>query len=114
MAGRCLMHGACCAGNHASIITGIKHGCAAGAKKSIYRHNDVEHLDELMDAAPSDAAKLVVFESVYSMSGTVSDIAATCDVAQKYGAGTFIDEVRQAERPREVPNAGRRLIHSAR
>ena len=56
-------------------------------------HNDLEHLDELMASAPADAPKVVVFESVYSMSGTVSDIGATCELAAKYNATTFIDEV---------------------
>lgn len=70
-------------GNHASIIQGIKHA-GPSVSKAVYRHNDVDHLDELLSNAPSSASKLVVFESVYSMSGTVSDIGATCDVSPSH------------------------------
>lgn len=82
-------------GNHASIIQGIHHAKLSKqlGGKHIYRHNDLDHLDELMAAAPASDPKVVVFESVYSMSGTVSDIAGTCDIARKYNATTFIDEV---------------------
>lgn len=72
-------------GNHASIIQGIHHAKLSKqlGGKHIYRHNDLEHLDELMAAAPPADPKVVVFESVYSMSGTVSDIAGTCDLARR-------------------------------
>ena len=82
-------------GNHASIIQGIHHAKLQPdlGGKHIYRHNDLEHLEELMSACKPEDPKVVVFESVYSMSGTVSDIGATCDLAAKFGATTFIDEV---------------------
>ncbi|MDH6112537.1 5-aminolevulinate synthase [Kitasatospora sp. MAP12-15] len=76
--------------NHASIIDGLRH---SGAKKHIFRHNDVAHLEELIAAAPADCPKLIVLESVYSMSGTVAPLAEIADIADKYGATTFIDEV---------------------
>ncbi|TBW37183.1 5-aminolevulinate synthase [Siculibacillus lacustris] len=75
--------------NHASMIEGIRH---SGCEKKIFRHNDVEHLEELL-AAAGDRAKLVVFESVYSMDGDVAPIAAICDAAERHGALTYIDEV---------------------
>ncbi|UQA96600.1 5-aminolevulinate synthase [Streptomyces halobius] len=76
--------------NHASIIDGLRH---SGAKKHIFRHNDVVHLEELLAAAPADCPKLIVAESVYSMSGNVAPLAEIADLADKYGATTFIDEV---------------------
>lgn len=76
--------------NHASIIDGLRH---SGAKKHIFRHNDIAHLEELLAAAPADCPKLIVAESVYSMSGTVAPLAEIADLADKYGATTFIDEV---------------------
>jgi len=76
--------------NHASLIEGIKHsGCA----KHVFRHNDAAHLDELLAKAPKDVPKIVIFESVYSMDGDVGPIKDICDVADKYGALKFIDEV---------------------
>jgi 5-aminolevulinate synthase len=59
----------------------------------VYKHNDLQDLEAKLAAAPPELPKMIVFESVYSMSGTTSDIAATCDLAEKYGAMTFIDEV---------------------
>ena len=76
--------------NHASMIEGIRHG---GGARHIFRHNDLEHLEELLAAAPADAPKLVAFESVYSMDGDISDIAGTIALAKKYGALTYLDEV---------------------
>jgi 5-aminolevulinate synthase len=76
--------------NHASMIAGIRHG---GAQKHVFRHNDLEHLEQLLKAAPADAPKLVAFESVYSMDGDISDIKGTIALAKRYGALTYIDEV---------------------
>ncbi|HMK19526.1 MAG TPA: 5-aminolevulinate synthase [Chitinophagaceae bacterium] len=76
--------------NHASIIEGIR-GCKN--EKKIFRHNDVEHLEELLRSVTSDTPKLIVFESVYSMSGSISPVKAIADLAKKYAALTYIDEV---------------------
>ncbi|OQE34919.1 hypothetical protein PENCOP_c015G02109 [Penicillium coprophilum] len=78
------------ASNHASIIEGIRH---SGAKKMIWRHNDIEDLEAKLKTIPKDTPKIIAFESVYSMCGTVSPIAKICDLAEKYGALTYIDEV---------------------
>ncbi|WP_264813498.1 5-aminolevulinate synthase [Gluconacetobacter sacchari] len=77
--------------NHASMIAGIKG--ARGASCVIYEHNDLADLEAKLAAAPGDAPKLVAFESVYSMDGDISDIGATCALARKYGALTYLDEV---------------------
>ncbi|MCT8268931.1 MULTISPECIES: 5-aminolevulinate synthase [Afifella] len=76
--------------NHASMIEGVKH---AGTQKQIWRHNDLAHLEELLKAAGKDRAKLIVFESVYSMDGDVAPIEKIADLADEYGALTYIDEV---------------------
>ncbi len=76
--------------NHASMIAGIRH---SGAVRKIFRHNDVAHLEELLAAADPKTPKIVAFESVYSMDGDVSPIGALCDVAHRYGALTYLDEV---------------------
>ncbi len=76
--------------NHASMIEGIK---AAKCEKHVWRHNDVEHLEELLKAAPLDAPKLIALESVYSMDGDVGPLEAVCDLADKYNALTYLDEV---------------------
>lgn len=76
--------------NHASMIMGIKH---ANTTKHIFKHNDLQHLEELLQMYPKSTPKLIAFESVYSMSGSVSDISKICDLADKYGALTFLDEV---------------------
>jgi 5-aminolevulinate synthase len=76
--------------NHASMIAGIRHG---GCEKHVFRHNDLEHLEQLLQAAPVNAPKLVAFESVYSMDGDIADIAGTIALAKKYGALTYLDEV---------------------
>lgn len=76
--------------NHASMIAGIRHsGCA----KRVFRHNDVAHLDSLLAEAPVDAPKLIAFESVYSMDGDIAPIHAICDLAERHGALTYLDEV---------------------
>ncbi|SCU85290.1 LADA_0D06678g1_1 [Lachancea dasiensis] len=76
--------------NHASMIVGIKH---ASTTKHIFKHNNLEHLEQLLASYPKSTPKLIAFESVYSMSGSVADIGKICDLAEKYGALTFLDEV---------------------
>ena len=76
--------------NHASMIQGIRQ---SGAECKIFDHNDVGHLEELLKAADPDAPKLIAFESVYSMDGDIAPIGAICDLADKYGAMTYLDEV---------------------
>ena len=76
--------------NHNSMIEGIVH---SKAEKRIFRHNDVADLDRLLSQYPRDRAKLVAFESVYSMDGDIAPIAELCDVADAHGAMTFLDEV---------------------
>ncbi|HKT16185.1 MAG TPA: 5-aminolevulinate synthase [Allosphingosinicella sp.] len=76
--------------NHASMIAGIRN---SGCEKRVFRHNDVAHLEELLAATPIDTPKLIAFESVYSMDGDVAPIAAICDLADKYEAITYLDEV---------------------
>ncbi|MDO1558706.1 5-aminolevulinate synthase [Brevundimonas sp. 2R-24] len=76
--------------NHASMIAGIRHG---GCERHVFRHNDLEHLETLLAAAPKDAPKLVAFESVYSMDGDIADLKGTIEVARRYGAMTYLDEV---------------------
>ena len=71
-------------------LTGIR---TSGATKKIFRHNDVEHLEELLKNSDPSVPKIVAFETVYSMSGVVSPLEELCDVAHKYGALTFVDEV---------------------
>ena len=76
--------------NHNSMITGIRN---SGAEKHIFRHNDPKHLDELLSQIAPDRPKVVAFESVYSMDGDVAPIHDLCDVAEKHGAMTYLDEV---------------------
>jgi 5-aminolevulinate synthase len=78
------------AGNHASMIEGIRH---SRAEKRIWKHNDVKDLDRQLAAAPANAAKVVAFESVYSMDGDIAPIADILAVAEKHGAMTYLDEV---------------------
>ena len=76
--------------NHNSMIEGIIH---SKAEKKIFKHNDVAHLDRCLGQIEPDRPKLVAFESVYSMDGDISPIGEICDVAEKHGAMTFLDEV---------------------
>ena len=76
--------------NHASMIAGIRN---SGCEKRIFRHNDMVHLEELLSAEDAEVPKLIAFESVYSMDGDVAPIHAICDLADKYNALTYIDEV---------------------
>ncbi len=77
------------AANHNSIIEGVRQ---SGRDKQIFRHNDLDHLEALLGAA-AGRATLIVFESVYSMDGDVAPIGAICDLAEAYGAMTYLDEV---------------------
>ena len=76
--------------NHASMIAGIKN---SGCEKRVFRHNDLEHLEELLAAEDPGVPKLIAFESVYSMDADISPIAGICDLADKYSALTYLDEV---------------------
>lgn len=76
--------------NHASMIAGIRHG---GCEKRIWRHNDITHLEELLQSYPVDRPKIIAFESVYSMDGHISPMKEICDLAHKYNALTYLDEV---------------------
>jgi 5-aminolevulinate synthase len=76
--------------NHASMIEGIRHG---GGPKRIWRHNDVADLERHLQALPRDVPKIIAFESVYSMDGHIAPIGQICDLAEKYGAMTYLDEV---------------------
>ncbi|MEH6716190.1 5-aminolevulinate synthase [Parasphingorhabdus flavimaris] len=76
--------------NHASMIAGIKN---SGCEKRVFRHNDLEHLEELLAAEDPEVPKLIAFESIYSMDGDVAPLHAICDLADKYNALTYCDEV---------------------
>jgi 5-aminolevulinate synthase len=76
--------------NHASMIEGMRH---SKAQRKVWRHNDLEHLEELLSQADPAAAKVVAFESVYSMDGDIAPIGKICELAKRYGALTYLDEV---------------------
>ncbi len=76
--------------NHASMIEGIRRN---GGAKRVFRHNDVAHLRELLEADDRDAPKVIAFESVYSMDGDFGPIEEICDLADEFGALTYLDEV---------------------
>merc|ERR1712128_175960 len=78
------------AGNHASMIQGIKNN---GVPKHIFKHNDPKHLEEMLSKVDVSVPKIVAFETVHSMSGAICPLEELCDVAHKYGALTFVDEV---------------------
>ena len=79
--------------NHNSMIEGVRR---AGTEKEIWRHNDVGHLEELLAVQPKERPKLIVFEGLYSMDGDTSPVGRVCDLAERYGAMTYIDEVHSA------------------
>ncbi|MFE4858813.1 5-aminolevulinate synthase [Streptomyces sp. NPDC056670] len=76
--------------NHASIINGI---CSTKAERQVFRHNDVDHLEEILAGQPLDRPKIIVFESVYSMDGDIAPIERIVKVAHEYNALTYLDEV---------------------
>ncbi len=77
--------------NHASMIAGMRG--AKGAQRRIWKHNDLADLEAQLAAVPREAPKLIAFESVYSMDGDIAPVGAICDLAEKYGALTYLDEV---------------------
>lgn len=76
--------------NHNSMIAGIRH---SGLEKKIFRHNDLAHLKALLEAEPLDRPKIIAFESVYSMDGDIAPLREIVDLADRYGAFTYLDEV---------------------
>lgn len=76
--------------NHASMIQGMRH---SGAKRVLFKHNDMQDLEMKLAQYPKETPKIIAFESVYSMCGSVGPIAEICDLAKQYGALTFLDEV---------------------
>ncbi|MEQ1873889.1 MAG: 5-aminolevulinate synthase [Ilumatobacteraceae bacterium] len=80
----------CDAMNHNSMIEGVRQ---SGATKHIFRHNEMQHLEQLLAAADPNVPKLIVFETLYSMDGDVAPVGQICDLADRYGAMTYADEV---------------------
>ncbi|XP_037806953.1 5-aminolevulinate synthase, erythroid-specific, mitochondrial [Lucilia sericata] len=78
------------AGNHASMIQGIRN---SGVPKHIFRHNDVDHLESMLEKLDKKIPKIVAFETVHSMTGDICPLEEMCDIAHEYGAITFVDEV---------------------
>jgi len=78
------------AGNHASMIQGIRN---SQVPKHIFRHNDPQHLEELLSKVDKSVPKIVAFETVHSMTGAVCPLEELCEIAHRYGALTFVDEV---------------------
>jgi 5-aminolevulinate synthase len=76
--------------NHNSMIEGVRR---SGCEKQVFRHNDLAHLEELLAAQPRERAKLIAFESLYSMDGDIAPVAGIADLAERYNAMTYIDEV---------------------
>src|SRR3954469_12166058 len=76
--------------NHNSMIEGVRQ---SGCERQIWRHNDLQHLEELLQAAGPNRPKLIVFESLYSMDGDIAPVHAICDLAERYNAMTYCDEV---------------------
>ncbi len=76
--------------NHASMIAGIRH---SGCERRVFRHNDLAHLESLLASDDPARPKLIAFESVYSMDGDIAPLAAICDLADRYHAMTYLDEV---------------------
>src|SRR5438874_2354253 len=79
--------------NHNSMIEGVRR---AGVERKIWRHNDVGHLEQLLAGEPPEHPKLIVFEAIYSMDGDIAPVTRICDVADRFGAVTYIDEVHSA------------------
>ncbi|WP_141340150.1 5-aminolevulinate synthase [Bradyrhizobium sp. USDA 3458] len=79
--------------NHNSMIEGVR---GAGAEKKIWRHNDVDHLEELLAVEAPERPKLIIFEAIYSMDGDIAPVRRICDLAERYHAMTYIDEVHSA------------------
>lgn len=96
--------------NHASMIQGIRH---SGAKKVIWKHNDLVDLESKLKEWPKETPKIIAFESVYSMCGSVGPIKEICDLAEKYGAITFLDEVGRVWKTRSAMTHPRYLqVHA--